>query len=230
MRWAVAAHPNADPERRLPWAAVELQLSLQLWQAAGAAMTMLDASQPRADKVNALLGIGHGVAPGQSLANAGLLIAGQRGLTAHHLTEVRTCRRVLLSCCVLGKIDTVIGAALGFLSACFGHQTEFGMGWLTDVPDAEAYLFSMAIQFALWQADSLPKPEPVRWSQVFNDTRNGVAAGHWPAGFAAWLKYNLPLALVASAETGLKPPSDWMLSDPPPMLRRLMPWAITLGQ
>ena len=230
VRWAVAAQPNADSQRRLPWAGVELQLSRQLWLDDGAAMTMLDAHQPRAENVNALLGIGHGVAPGQNLACAGLLMADQKVLTAHQLTAVKTCRRVLLSCCVLGQIDTVAGEALGFLSACFGHQTEFGMGWLIDVPDAEACLFSVAFQFGLRQAGGSPTSTTVRWGQVFNDTRNTIEAGHWPAGFAAWLESNLPVAIAASAEPGLTLPTNRALAAPPPMLRRLMPWTIALGR
>lgn len=235
--WAVAAHAAADSLRPLPWVEIELRLSERLWHGTSPRMQRLDARQPQAEGVNALMGMGHGSAPGQNLARAGLMLSADRVLSAHDLPAIRTCRRALLSCCVLGQTDDAFGEALGFLSTSFGYHTEFGAGWLTEVPDAEACLFSLAFQFALAQAYRCDSPASVSWGQVFRRTRQTVIDGCWPDAFGEWLALNLPSVVDERGMPGLVDVKQWpalrggtVWRAPPSSLQKLMPWAVALGR
>jgi hypothetical protein len=230
--WALVAQAAPEGETPLPWVRLEHALSLRLW--GPQQLRVLDPAPPQAQGVSSLLGMGHGSAPAGNPARAGLLTGAGRVLSAHELPAIHTCRQVLLSCCVLARIDEVHAEAMGFLSSSFGYHTRFGAGWLVEVPDAEACLFSLAFQFALHAASGRPR---LRWGEVFEATRRGIRQGQWPAGFGAWLTAELPAQLAAAA----MPPGHWLnrydyLRDfedlfraPPRSLRGLMTWVVALG-
>jgi hypothetical protein len=229
--WAVMAQGMPAGETPLHWVALEQALSVQLWGPDRVAA--LDPAAPRARGVNALLGMGHGSAPQDNLARAGLLTGPGRVLSAHELPAIHTCRQVLLSCCVLARIDEVHAEAMGFLSSSFGYHTHFGVGWRIEVPDAEACLFSLAFQFALQAA---PARRKAGWSPVFDATRRGIRDGAWPAGFGAWLGMHLPAAVAAATAGGpwlnryeYLRDFEGLFSAPPRSLRRLMMWVVALG-
>ena len=186
-RWAVAAWAALDSDRPLPWVEVERYLSARLWNDVSGPVELLQGGRPQAGGVAALLGMGHGGSPDDNPANAGLAMAGDQILSAHALPGIRTCCRVVLSACALGRIDDAFGEPLGFLSSCFDYGAGFGTGWLTEVPDAAACWASLALQFALRRAYALGIATPVRWGQVFRQTRLEILSGTWPDGFAEWL-------------------------------------------
>ena len=227
-RWAIACWPALDSPQPLPWVEIERQLSQRLWHGLSARFEWLQAPRPSADGVDALLGMGHGAAPGDNPACAGLALGDGAVLSAHDLLRVRTCRRALLSACVLGRTDEVFGEALGFLSGCFDYQTTFGTGWLTEVPDAEACLLSLALQHALRDAG------PAFWGEVFRQTRQAIGRGEWPANFGGWLARELPAAVAGLGAPWRDVPAvsvdTTVFAVPPPSLQRLMPWAVALGQ
>lgn len=208
-RWTWAAAAGSTPGRHLPWVEIERRLSAQLWppdpHAAG-------------DAPSVLLVIGHAALQEGNPARAGLRLDDGRVLDAHALAAGGY-TQVLLSACVLGRTEDSFGEPLGFLSACFGHRTRFGIGWLTEVPDDAACLFSLAFQFNLQRALG-GQAAAAHWSAVFHATCGSIEAGTWPAGFAPWL------ASASNAE----PPLDgaWPAA-PPPALRRVLPWAVALG-
>ena len=235
-QWAIAAHAAHETDQALPWVAVELALTEQLWREAPAKVVRLDNMAPQAAGVNALLGMGHGHAPDHNLARAGLMLATDRVLCAHDLPSIKTCRRVLLSTCVLGQVDEVLGEALGFIAASFGYHTVFGIGWLTEAPDADACLFSLAYQFALARSVGPDGTHPSSWLGHFRQTQQAITNGHWPMGFGHWLAANLGVglaALPASMPDRMKRPTPVDVGElarrPPPSLQRLAPWAIALG-
>jgi len=201
-RWALACAAGTVSSAgapRLPWAEIERRQSQRLWPAAPGA---------RADT---LLAIGHSALPAGNPARAGLRLDDGRVLAAHDVAAGGF-DRVLLSACMLGRTDDAFGEALGFLSTCFAYRARFGVGWLTEVPDEAACLFSLAFQFALRSALD-GKGAPPRWSAVFHATCRAVEQGAWPAGFAAWLADGWPEAAAV----------------PPPSLRRVLPWVVALG-
>jgi tetratricopeptide (TPR) repeat protein len=206
-RWSWAAAAGLVPARHLPWVETERRLSEQLWQRSPA--------PAQDDAACALLAIGHAALQEGNPARAGLRLDDGRVLDAHALAA-GGCTHVVLSACVLGRTEDSFGEPLGFLSACFGHRTRFGIGWLTEVPDDAACLFSLAFQFALRGALAR-EGAALRWSGVFHATCRRIDAGAWPDGFAAWL------ADAAPAPAGAWP------AVPPPALRRVLPWAVALG-
>lgn len=236
VRWALAAPASAADKEPLPWVAVERLLSLRLW-GPGSGIVQLPPEHPVAHGVSALLGMGHGHAADDNPALAGLLLAPGKLLSGHDLPSIRTCRLVLLSCCVLGRVDEVHAEPMGFLSACFGYECRFAVGWLVEVPDAEACLFSLVMQFALRErARARGRDDSC---QVFRRVRSAIQRGQWPEGFGAWLEQELPAATRA-AEVA---PGPWLnryeyLRDfegglfraPPADLRRLMRWVVALGR
>ena len=157
--------------------------------------------------------MGHGRRPHDNPALAGVLLDDGRVLAAHDVAAAGAFDHVLLSACVLGRTDEAFGEPLGFLSACLALRSRFGVGWLTEVPDDAACLFSLALQFAL--RDALRKGEAhVHWSRVFHATCATIADGAWPSGFTAWLGEDLSLGNAA----------------PPATLRRVLPWVVALGR
>lgn len=213
---------------------IELQLARRLWGASR--LRRLDAGAPRAEGVAALLGMGHGDAAADAPAAAGLRLADDFVLGPHALPAVRTCHRVLLSCCVLGRFDEIAFEPLGFLAAGFGYAAGLGIGSLVQVPDAEACLFSEACQHALRSA--LRREPAARWHAVFDEVVRCLAAGRWPAGFGRWLGRALEPAIAIAA----LPPGPWrnrmeflrdfepaLAAAPPPSLVALIPWVIALG-
>ena len=237
--WAVLSHSGGDGSAPLHWVVLEQSLTMTLWSASKGGAKLLNGQAPLARGVNALIGMGHGHAPDDNPARAGLLIGPDQVLSAHDLPGLRACRHALLSCCILGCTDEVHTEAMGFLSTGFGYQLRFGAGWLIEVPDAEACLFSLAFQYALRSACAAVPRQRLRWAGLFETVRQGVAAGRWPDGFGAWLHSHLPQA-VADAPL---PPGRWLnryeylrdfdgglFASPPPSLRRLMPWVTALGE
>lgn len=107
---------------------------------------------------------------------------------------------------VLARVDELHSEAMGFLSTSFGYRTSFGLGWLVEVPDAEACLFSLALQYALHCALHAALASPGRrqppWVNVFVCVRQGIAQGTWPPGFGAWLATELPQAVAGSGLPG----------------------------
>ncbi len=231
-RWAVAAWPATGSAQALPWVEVEHALCRALWRGT----VPVDAAHRNADGVDGFIGMGHGCAAHDNPSHAGLEIDAGAVVTAHDLPALRTCRAVVLSCCVLGQTQDVFGEPLGFLSAAFGYDARFGSGWLIEVPDAQACLFGAALQFALRESEGKGASEGVAWRRVFEATRHGIAQGRWPDGFGAWLAQQLPRAAAGV------PAPDWLAAlaaltaagalyrTPPDALRRLMPWVIGLGQ
>lgn len=219
-RWAAVSWAAMDSHCPLPWVDAESHLSMQLWQEAGRPFLVLPSNDVRASGVSAFIGMGHGAAPAGNPACAGLALPGQKVLGAHDLHAVHDCVQVLMSACVLGVTEEVFGEALGFLSSCFDARARFGVGWLVEVPDFCACLFSLALQFelrrSLGREGVLSGPGP--WGQAFDDTRRSIIAGRWPAGFGAWLRQVLP-AVDATA----------LATAPPAQLMRLAPWAVAFG-
>lgn len=226
-RWAVAAWPAAGSAHALPWVEVEHALCRMLW---GTSQPVaIDSAHRIAEGIDAFVGMGHGRAVHNNPAHAGVQIDTHDVLTAHDLPAMRTCRAVVLSCCVLGQTHEVFGEPLGFLSAAFGYEVAFGSGWLTEVPDAWACLFGAAFQFALRDVGG------GSWRGTFEAVRRDIAAGRWPQGFGAWLETNLPAAVVAARspqwhqEVTAAIAGGALYRIPPHGLSRLMPWVICFG-
>ena len=212
-RWALAAAPGLGGARALRWVDVERRGSLRLWQQAGARIAELGA----ATGADSLLVMGHGQRPHDNPALAGVMLDDGHVLAAHDVASAGPFDHVLLSACVLGRTDEAFGEPLGFLSACLTQRSRFGVGWLTEVPDEAACLFSLALQFSL--RDALRAgAEHIRWSRVFHATCATIARGAWPAGFTAWLGEDTWAGDAA-------PPAA-----PPAALRRVLPWMLALGR
>jgi hypothetical protein len=212
QRWAVAAS-DGSAARPLPWAAVERTLAGRLWGGAMQTLAFDRDGRPMDDDAGALLGIGHGGAPDGNPAHAGLALGGGV-LSAADLPRLPRCRYALLSACLLGRTEDAQGEGLGFLSACLDYRLHFAAGWLTEVPDFAACLFSLATQWALRAAPH------AAWSRTLRDLRRDLLAGRWPAGFGAWLATEgapLSASLREAAEA------------PPALLQRALPWAVALG-
>ncbi len=216
--WTIADAPTAvTATSLLPWIDIERRLSRRLWDMDG------DSGDGAPD---ALLVIGHGDMPGGNPALSGLRLADGRVLGAHDLAAQggRTSddaaqggfEYVLLSACALGRTDDAFGEPLGFLSASFGYRTRAGIGWLTEVPDDAACLFSLSFQFAL-RRRLAAGTQVAAWTRAFYETRRAIGEGHWPAGFDAWL--------TAQATQG----EALLPAAPPQTLRRVLPWVIVLG-
>lgn len=211
-RWVVAAS-EGSAVRPLPWAGVERQLSARLWGRPMRPLRWGPDGRPRASGADALLGIGHGGTPDGNPARAGLAL-GSTVLSSQDLPRLPDCRHALLSACLLGHTEDAQGEGLGFLSACLDYRMQFAAGWLTEVPDFAACLYSLAVQWALRGAAGTP------WSEVLHGVRRALAAGRWPPGFGAWL---------AREGAALSAPLGDAASGPPALLQRALPWAVALG-
>lgn len=247
-RWALAAWSALDSSRPLPWVELEAFLSARLWRDISGPPEMLRGARPQAQGVGALLGMGHGGSPDDNPAHAGLAMAADAILGAHALPAIRTCHRVVLSACALGRVDDVFGEPLGFLSSCFDYGAGFGSAWLTEVPDEAACWASLAMQFALHAAYQAADQaadqaanqaayqagadEPILWNRVFGQVGRTILAGAWPEGFGSWLSAHLPAAWDELSPRVALPVSfgSDVLRGPPAVLRRAMPWAVAFGR
>lgn len=221
--WCLAMPgPSSEP---LPWVQVEAALSQSLWSGAGVETVLLDPVHRSVDGVAVLLGMGHG---GQTLAGTatpGLQLGAGQVLTAHDLPRIRHARCLVLSSCVLAQTHQVMGEPLGFLAAAFGYGTTFATGWLTEVPDDVACLFSLALQFSLRSAQADEPGSSVNWLACFDTTCRCLETGHRPSGFDDWLLEALPtLALPA----GITPAAFNLMATQG--MRRWLPWVIALGE
>ena len=225
-RWLIAAYDAADSgdqADRLYWINVEAELSRTMWRGqtmvqvgTRAVASAADSAPPphRAtmvhtvgdDAPSALLACGHGVAPDGNLARAGVWIATEgrrrlggrdlRLLSAGDLSGLPSVRRLLLSCCVLGRTDDVFGEPLGILAQAFRHGAEFALGSLVRLGDLEATLFSLSYQWALCSAYASSDGRP-DWVEVFLDVQQCIRDQCWPDGFPRWLASHLPAALAS---------------------------------
>lgn len=212
-RWALAAS-EGTAARPLPWVAVERTLSARLWGGAMQPIAFDAEGRPHDDSAQALLGMGHGGAPDGNPARAGLALGERQVLGAADLARLPACGHALLSACLLGRTEDAQGEGLGFLSACLDWRVGFAAGWLTEVPDYAACLFSLATQWALRASPGQP------WSGVLQGLRRTLAGGAWPAGFGAWL---------AAEGAPLAPGLQGVAAAPPALLLRALPWAVALG-
>ena len=219
-QWAIACAQGPQYARRLQWVEAERRLSRRLWRECGAGVALLTRDNAGATAFDSLLVMGHGAVPQGNPALSGLRLDPGQVLGAHEATAGGGFAQVLLSTCALGRTDDAFGEPLGFLSACFAYRTRFGIGWLTEVPDDAACLFSLAFQFALraaLDADADADAERPVWGAAFHATCRCIEQGAWPSGFASWLADD-------ERATG-----ECWPQVPPESLRRVLPWVLALG-
>ncbi len=224
-QWAIACTPGLVDAPRLRWVESERRLSQRLWRECGGVVEPLADDSTRRGAFDSLLVMGHGDVPQGNLALSGLRLDQGRVLGAHDAAAGGGFAQVLLSACVLGRTDDAFGEPLGFLSACFAYRTRFGVGWLTEVPDDAACLFSLAFQFTLRRALGADARAMV-WSEAFHATCRCIEQGAWPAGFAIWLTEDGEDG--EDGEDAGYHGQRWP-SSPPPSLRRVLPWVVALG-
>lgn len=216
--WTLAAAVRAPDLDPLHWVAVERALSTRLWSEVGCVPTLWHPTPHTPAIHDALLVMGHGAAPRGRLAPAGLELEDGGLLSAHDLAAgiQGGFEHVLLSVCVSAGTHDAFGEPLGFLSTCFDYRTRFGIGWLTEVADAAACLFSLALQFSLREA--MAGRRGIVWGEVFDATCDALEGGRWPEGFGSWMQ-GQPLIDRAA-----------LPAAPPPALQRMLPWVIALGE
>ncbi|WP_374658577.1 tetratricopeptide repeat protein [Inhella sp.] len=209
-RWAQVHNDARDEEgHAIVWVAMEAALSRRLWgrDATGQPVMHDDLLQreelrwPESTPVQALLAAGHGRERDQG-HSAGVLVGRRQDgqgivLTGHDVAQIRNVERLLLSACVLGRLDDAMGEPLGAAATAFGYRARFAVGSLIRVGDVEAMVFSLALQWALKEAvtqnGALQQPEP-DWADVFQRVQQGLQQGRYPQGFGDWLVQELPLA------------------------------------
>ena len=214
--WTIACAEGPPDARWLRWGELERQLSQGLWLQSGAVVQPLASPAAARGAAGALLVIGHAEVPQGNPALAGLRRDDGSVLGAHEVAACGGFASVLLSACVLGRTDDAFGEPLGFLAACFSYHTHFGVGWLTEVPDDAACMFSLALQFALRAAGG-PAAPAARWRESFHATCRAIDSRAWPEGFSDWF------AGVASADAAA------FGATPSVALRRVLPWVVALG-
>lgn len=209
-RVATLMHDALLSHAPLPWVHLELALMRQLWgEATASTWVELPRERPRwppeplppavhGNTVDCLITIGHSADREGTGVRSGLLLGkapngADRVFTGFELAGIKHARRLLLSCCTLGRLGDSLGETQGLVSTAFSYDTRFASGSLLRVGDVEATLFSAAFHWALKAAyeASLPAREP-SWAAVFLSVQNAVAAGAWPPGFGAWLAHQLP--------------------------------------
>ena len=211
-RWALAAYDASDTgdlSDRLYWIKVEALLSARLWQGAG--MVPIDADGDALAASTALLACGHGFAPDGNVSRAGVWIGTSherepgraskrlfRLLDAQAMARMTAVRRVVLSCCVLGRTETLLGEPLGLMAQVFDSGSEFALGAIVHLGDLDATLFSLAFQYSLRSAYARPRGQTqVDWVEVFHHLQECLRNRSWPMGFAQWLAAELPRAMQA---------------------------------
>ncbi len=210
-RWGMVCARGPADAAQLQWVEVEQRLSRRLWHD--------DGVEPDARQApDTLLVMGHGELPRGNPSLAGLRLDDGRVLGARDVAAGGAVERVLLSSCMLGRTDEAFGEPLGFLSTCFAYRARFGVGWLTEVPDEAACLFSLALQFTL-RRELSRCAAAAAWSRAFHGTCAGIERGRWPEGFSAWL------GAEPSGASPLQCPAA-----PPPALQRVLPWVLALGE
>ena len=171
--------------------------------------------------VDALLGAGHGHQAQTDAAGTGLMV----GLTpvahasggeplpktfgAHDLPQIQRVRRLLLSCCTLGRTESVLGEALGMAATAFAYDTRWAVGYLIPVGDLEATLFSAALQWGIAQLPDEQYADDAAWRAVFEHTRETIHEGRWPDGVGAFLREVLPTALAHAAPSTARTSAPW---------------------
>jgi tetratricopeptide (TPR) repeat protein len=223
-RWAQVHHDARDEDgHAIVWVAMEAALSRRLWgqDATGQPLMHDDLLQreelrwPDSMPVQALLAAGHGRERGQG-HSAGVLVGRRHDgqgivLTGHHFTQIRNAERLLLSACVLGRLDDAMGEPLGAAATAFGYRARFAVGSLIRVGDMEAMVFSLALQWALKAAiiesSAQQKPEP-DWAEVFQQLQQALHEGYYPQGFGDWLAQEMPLAAQTAVPNGQQADSE----------------------
>jgi hypothetical protein len=204
-RWALAAYDASDTgdlSDRLYWIHAEVELSRRMWRDSGIVDVDAMAGLVHA---TALLACGHGVAPRGDATAAGVWMgfdepaSGTRSVRLLDATAMATMpavRRVVLSCCMLGRTHEVLGEPLGLIAQVFAGGAQFATGALVRLADLDAALFSLAFQWSLRSAYARPQMQRhVDWVVVFQNLQAAIRRGHWPAGFSAWLEAELPRCL-----------------------------------
>lgn len=200
-RVAVVAEDAWDiaPTRWLPFVSCEAELSRLLWGSR---------SDPAGGPVDTLLLIGHGMASLDGTWQASGVLSGgaldsPELLTGDKVVERwKGVRRIFVNACVLGRTRSYLGESIGMLDRLFRRDSSIrsAIGAVRLVGDFEAMLVSLAFQHRLHAHDRTgTAPEMVRWAAVFADVQRCLDAGHWPDGFADWLRTQLPCALTSHA-------------------------------
>ncbi len=200
--WASLAYDAAGTPLELRWVAPESRAVQSIWQAAS--VQMLDPLAPNwptdsnrdAAPVTALACIGHGQALEGNLALAGLALpktgtqGGERLFTAMQLHQIRHAERLVMSCCVLGRIEDAQGEPLGMTALAFSFKTRFAVGAMLPIPDFAGSLFFMALHHAWAKAEraALSAGEHMDWAKVFHATRRCIMQGNWPLDYGDWLR------------------------------------------
>jgi tetratricopeptide (TPR) repeat protein len=225
-RWLSAAydaHDTGDLSHRLNWVPVQSALTRRLWpdgiwlELSGAGGSCADASSSCA-----LMASGHGVAPGGNSALAGVWIgtdaAGQTEAGAPILLSAQTferlprVRRLVLSCCVLGRTRDIFGEPLGLIAQSFQHGVRFAVGSLVQLADMDAAIFSLAYLWRLHRAEQ--SGESADWVKEFLSLQEDLLGARWPDGFGPWLETQLPRVLaeeIPDAEVARRDDDAWEL-------------------
>ena len=219
MHYDAADYP-ADASKFLPFVVLEAALTQRIWHEDN--LQTLDRAAPQwsatqaegAQAVNALLAAGHSDVPGENFDRAGLLIGYEtdglspsaKVLSGHDLSPIQHVRRLIMSCCTMGRTEDIFGEPLGMASAAFGYKTRFAVGYLIPVDDMAATLFSAALQHQLARLSVAQSNDDRYWRETFQRTRQTIQRGEWPEGFGEWLSEHLAEAMwlaapVDSAET-----------------------------
>ena len=252
-RWAALAH-DAQHTRHKPllWVPPELQALQTIW--GPQQLQCLSPSEPvwpaqdqdgAQQEVHALVGLGHGGAPAGNWALAGMVIGQDadsrtRYFTALDLHRVRHATRVVMSCCVLGRVQDWIGEPMGLGALAFGLQARLAVGAVVPIADLEGSLLSMALHHA-WQGEEqqcLARGQQMDWSGVFHATRRQILAGQWPQGFEQrmvqgfeQLRGPLRQALDEAANGTMPPRQYWanLARQPSPVVQHTAALTYCLG-
>jgi tetratricopeptide (TPR) repeat protein len=221
LQWAAVAGPALDSHQPLMWVQAEHRGAQRMWGTRLRDVVLQPGERPRIEGVTALLGMGHGGAPDGNPTHAGLALEGCV-LLPQDLPRLRHCSCLLLSACVLGQTAEAQGEPLGFLSSAFDYKLRFAVGWLTEVPDRAACLYSLALQWVLLQGSSAGAE--MSWREAERSTRLHLLSGVWPPGFSDWLAAAWPSLGTATAGVGHAP------AAPPQQLLRVLPWLVAMGR
>jgi hypothetical protein len=211
-RWASLAFDAINTSRELNWVGLEAQAIQLIWNLCPAVhgqnrIEQLNLSNPQWPKpgqngaapIQSIQGIGHGGSKENNWALAGLFLGEDSRtkidnyLTGFDLSGIKEALRLVMSCCVLGRLLNTQGEPIGMMAVAFAFSTRLGIGAMVPIPDFEGALFSMALHFALATAETeaIADNKHLDWSAVFHETRRRIMEGKWPDRFNAWLLQNL---------------------------------------